>query len=87
VNTSSAAAFAGHPVQITDAASQAAVVGFTRSLALALLPRGIRVNAVAPGPVSPPEAVALSYVFLAGREGSCMNGQILHTDGGAGPGG
>ncbi|BAE62831.1 unnamed protein product [Aspergillus oryzae RIB40] len=36
------------------AATKGAIVGFTRSLAKQLMPKGIRVNAVAPGPVYTP---------------------------------
>ena len=42
-------AMLGAAAYIHYASSKAAVAGFTRSLALALAPRGIRVNAVAPG--------------------------------------
>jgi NAD(P)-dependent dehydrogenase (short-subunit alcohol dehydrogenase family) len=36
------------------ASTKAAIVGFTRSLALALAEQGIRVNGVAPGPIWTP---------------------------------
>ncbi|KAK2752463.1 hypothetical protein FQN54_008125 [Arachnomyces sp. PD_36] len=36
------------------ASTKGAIVGFTRALAKNLLPKGIRVNAVAPGPVHTP---------------------------------
>jgi NAD(P)-dependent dehydrogenase (short-subunit alcohol dehydrogenase family) len=36
------------------AATKGAIVSFTRALAKQLLPKGIRVNAVAPGPVHTP---------------------------------
>lgn len=39
---------------IDYAATKGAIMSFTRSLAKHLLPRGIRVNAVAPGPVHTP---------------------------------
>ena len=43
--------FAGAPQMAHYAASKAAVVGLTRSMAIDLSPRDIRVNAVAPGVV------------------------------------
>ncbi|CAB3394047.1 MULTISPECIES: SDR family oxidoreductase [Kyrpidia] len=54
VNTTSITAYEGFSTMIDYAATKAAVVGFTRSLALSLVPYGIRVNAVAPGEVWTP---------------------------------
>ena len=49
LNTSSMVSFHGQPAGIAYPASKSAVNGFTRSLARELGPKGIRVNAVAPG--------------------------------------
>jgi len=54
VNTTSAVAYQGHPELVDYSATKGAIVSFTRSLALQLKPKGIRVNAVAPGPVTTP---------------------------------
>jgi len=52
VTLSSAIALKGHGGMIHYAAAKAGVLGMTKSLALALGPDGVRVNAVAPGLVS-----------------------------------
>jgi NAD(P)-dependent dehydrogenase (short-subunit alcohol dehydrogenase family) len=54
INTASITAFAGQPVLIDYSATKGAIVSFTRSLAKSLVKKGIRVNAVAPGPVWTP---------------------------------
>ncbi|KAJ5789663.1 uncharacterized protein N7518_006674 [Penicillium psychrosexuale] len=54
INTSSIVTFRGSKTMIDYAATKGAVIGFTRSLAQSLIPKGIRVNAVAPGAVYTP---------------------------------
>jgi NAD(P)-dependent dehydrogenase (short-subunit alcohol dehydrogenase family) len=54
VNTTSVTAYRGSPQLIDYAATRGAIVSFTRSLADALNKKGIRVNAVAPGPIWTP---------------------------------
>ena len=54
INSTSVLAYKGSPVQVDYAATKGAIVSFTRSLSMALTERGIRVNAVAPGPVWTP---------------------------------
>ncbi len=44
----------GSPALLDYSATKGAIHAFTKSLASQLLPRGIRVNAVAPGPVWTP---------------------------------
>lgn len=54
INTGSVTGLEGHPSLMDYAASKGAVHVFTKSLAVSLADRGIRVNCVAPGPVWTP---------------------------------
>lgn len=58
INTTSITAYEGEPKLIDYSATKGALVAFTRSLALSLIDRGIRVNAVAPGPIWTPLIVS-----------------------------
>ncbi|HXR84202.1 MAG TPA: SDR family oxidoreductase [Hanamia sp.] len=54
VNTTSVTAYHGNPKLIDYSATKGAIVTFTRSLSDNLVSKGIRVNAVAPGPIWTP---------------------------------
>ena len=54
VNTGSIVGITGNPILIDYTATKAAIHAFTKSLAIQLGERGIRVNAVVPGPVWTP---------------------------------
>jgi NAD(P)-dependent dehydrogenase (short-subunit alcohol dehydrogenase family) len=54
VNTASATAFHGSPHLLDYSSTKGAIVAFTRSLSSSVVSRGIRVNAVAPGPIWTP---------------------------------
>ncbi len=66
INTTSVTNYQGSPSLVDYASTKGAIVAFTRSLAGSLIEKGIRVNAVAPGPIwtplipstFPPEEVA-----------------------------
>jgi len=66
INTTSVTAYKGSPQLLDYSATKGAIVAFTRSLSQGLAEKGIRVNAVAPGPIwtplipatFPPEQVA-----------------------------
>jgi 3-oxoacyl-[acyl-carrier protein] reductase len=87
VNMSSAAAFAGGGGgAVVYATSKAAIVGFTRALAKEVGPKGIRVNAVAPGQIgtqfhdrfSTPEGRANTVKTIPlGREGTAE--EVAHA--------
>jgi NAD(P)-dependent dehydrogenase (short-subunit alcohol dehydrogenase family) len=54
VNTTSVTAYRGHQTLVDYASTKGAIVSFTRSLSQQLADKGIRVNAVAPGPIWTP---------------------------------
>lgn len=54
IETSSVNAFKGNDTLIDYSATKGAIQGFMRSIAMSLVERGVRVNAVAPGPVWTP---------------------------------
>jgi NAD(P)-dependent dehydrogenase (short-subunit alcohol dehydrogenase family) len=54
INSSSVTAYRGSATLIDYASTKGAIISFTRSLSGNLLPKGIRVNAVAPGPIWTP---------------------------------
>lgn len=54
INTASVTAYKGNEELMDYASTKGAIVAFTRSLSISLIKKGIRVNAVAPGPVWTP---------------------------------
>ena len=54
INTASITAYKGKPTLLDYSATKGAIVSFTRGLSNSLAERGIRVNAVAPGPIWTP---------------------------------
>ncbi|KAH9568782.1 hypothetical protein CY35_03G095700 [Sphagnum magellanicum] len=76
INTTSVNAFKGNAKLLDYTSTKGTILAFTLGLVLQLISRGIRVNAVAPGPVWTPttsfgeettitRVIAPSYVFLA----------------------
>jgi NAD(P)-dependent dehydrogenase (short-subunit alcohol dehydrogenase family) len=58
INTTSVTAYRGSAALIDYSSTKGAIVSFTRSLSANLIDKGIRVNAVAPGPVWTPLIVS-----------------------------
>jgi NAD(P)-dependent dehydrogenase (short-subunit alcohol dehydrogenase family) len=54
INTTSVTAYRGHETLLDYSATKGAIVSYTRSLSQMLVKDGIRVNAVAPGPIWTP---------------------------------
>lgn len=54
INTASITAYEGDKTLIDYSSTKGAIVAFTRSLSLSIIEKGIRVNAVAPGPIWTP---------------------------------
>ena len=90
VNCTSVTMYKGSELLLDYSATKGAITAFTRSLSQALVEDGIRVNAVAPGPIwtplnpfgGQPNEVAPSFLFLACEDSSYMTGQVLHPNGG-----
>jgi NAD(P)-dependent dehydrogenase (short-subunit alcohol dehydrogenase family) len=70
INTGSITGIEGSGGLLDYSSTKGAIHTFTKSLAQALLPRGIRVNCVAPGPVWTPLNVADKPAREAGMHGS-----------------
>jgi NAD(P)-dependent dehydrogenase (short-subunit alcohol dehydrogenase family) len=54
INNASINAYKGHKTLLSYSTTKGAIVAFTRSLSQSLIEKGIRVNAVAPGPIWTP---------------------------------
>lgn len=54
INTTSVTAYHGSPALLDYSSTKGAIIAFTRSLSMNLADKGIRVNAVAPGPIWTP---------------------------------
>jgi NAD(P)-dependent dehydrogenase (short-subunit alcohol dehydrogenase family) len=54
INTASVNAYKGHKILVDYTSTKGAIIAFSRSMALQLAEKGIRVNSVAPGPIWTP---------------------------------
>lgn len=73
INNASINAYIGRPDLLDYTTTKGAIVSFTRGLANSLVKKGIRVNAVAPGPVQTPlVAATFSKENIKGADGTPM---------------
>ncbi|MDR0518829.1 MAG: 3-oxoacyl-[acyl-carrier-protein] reductase [Clostridiales Family XIII bacterium] len=76
INLSSVAGVSGNPGQANYAASKAGLIGLTKSAAKELGPRGITVNAIAPGLIETDMAAALTDEQRSHIEGAIALGRL-----------
>jgi NAD(P)-dependent dehydrogenase (short-subunit alcohol dehydrogenase family) len=72
INSTSVTAYQGHKTLLDYATTKGAIVSFTRSLSEALVKDGIRVNAVAPGPIWTPLIPASFDAERVAKHGSSV---------------
>jgi 3-oxoacyl-[acyl-carrier protein] reductase len=76
INITSPSAYAGVPGQANYAASKAAIVGLTRTVARELASKGVLVNAVAPGLIDTELTAAMSAEKRAAHLGAVALGRL-----------
>jgi len=76
INLASQLAFKGGPNIVPYCTAKAGIVGFTRSLAWEAAPKGIQVNAIAPGPIETDLTRARGPEWKAMIEGSILAGRL-----------
>lgn len=70
INTTSITAYDGNETLLDYSCTKGAIVSFTRSMALSLVSKNIRVNAVSPGPVWTPLIPSSFSAYKVGKFGS-----------------
>ncbi|MDX6253870.1 MAG: hypothetical protein QOJ11_204 [Frankiales bacterium] len=80
VNMASTAGVMAHAGRAAYSASKHGIVGLTRSAAVEYAQRGIRINAVAPGPIDAPSAQGLPAEVRAAIAAKTAMGRVGHVD-------
>ena len=80
LNMASTAGVMAHAGRAAYAASKHGIVGLTRSAAVEYAQRGVRINAVAPGPINGPSAQALPTEIRASIAAKTAMGRVGEVD-------
>ncbi|MDT4914561.1 MAG: hypothetical protein QOC66_3689 [Pseudonocardiales bacterium] len=80
VNMASTAGVMAHPGRAAYSASKHGIIGLTRSAAVEYAQRGIRINAVAPGPIDAPSAQGLPPEVRAAVAAKTAMGRVGQVD-------